>query len=86
MTDGDTVNLNAEDTIHKIRLSEIDAPERNQSYGLTARAVLSSLLLGKQVGVKIVKKSDSYGRVIGRIFRDDKEVREYMVERGHDRG
>ena len=83
VTDGDTVTLSAEGTIHKIRLSEIDAPERNQSYGLTARAVLSSLLLGKQVEVKIVKKSDRYGRVIGRIFIDDKDVSAYMVEMGH---
>jgi endonuclease YncB( thermonuclease family) len=83
VADGDTVTLNAEGTIHKLRLSEIDAPESNQLYGLTARAVLSSLLLGKQVEVKIVKKSDRYGRVIGRIFIDEKDVSAYMIEMGH---
>jgi len=83
VADGDTVTLNAEGTIHKIRLSEIDTPERNQPYGLTTRAVLSSLLLGKQVEVKIVKNSDRYGRVIGRIFIDEEDVSAYMIEMGH---
>jgi len=83
VADGDTVTLNSKGIIHKIRLSEIDAPERNQSYGLTARAALSSLLLNKRVRVRIVKKSDRYGRVIGRIFIADKDVSAHMLEMGH---
>lgn len=83
VADGDTVTLNTEGTIHKIRLAEIDTPERAQPYGLTAKAVLRSLLLNKQVRVKVVKENDRYGRVIGRIFLGQKDVSAYMVEMGH---
>jgi len=83
VADGDTVTLKAENTIHKIRLAEIDTPERDQPYGLIAKAVLTELLLDKRVRVKVAKESDRYGRVIGRIFLGDVDVSAYMVEMGH---
>jgi endonuclease YncB( thermonuclease family) len=83
VADGDTVTLKAEGTTHKIRLAEIDTPERNQPYGLIAKAVLTELLLDKRVRVKVVKESDRYGRVIGRIFLGHTDVSAYMVEMGH---
>jgi len=83
VADGDTVTLKAEGTIHKIRLAEIDTPERDQPYGLIAKAALTELLLDKRVRVKVVKESDRYGRVIGRIFLGHTDVSAYMVEMGH---
>lgn len=83
IADGDTVTLKADDTTHKIRLAEIDTPERDQPYGLAATSALTDLLLGHQVQVKVVKESDRYGRVIGRIFIDQKDVSAHMVEQGH---
>ena len=83
VADGDSVTLKADDTTHKIRLAEIDAPERDQPYGLAATSVLTDLLLGHQVRVKVVKESDRYGRVIGRIFIEQKDVSAHMVEQGH---
>ena len=83
VADGDTVTLKADDTTHKIRLAEIDTPERDQPYGLAATSALTDLLLGHQVQVKVVKESDRYGRVIGRIFIEQKDVSAYMVEQGH---
>ena len=83
IADGDTVTLKADDTTHKIRLAEIDTPERDQPYGLAATSALSDLLLGHKVKVKVVKKSDRYGRVIGRIFMEEKDVSAHMVEQGH---
>ena len=83
IADGDTVTLKADDTTHKIRLAEIDTPERDQPYGLAATSALTDLLLGHQVQVKVVKESDRYGRVIGRIFIEQKDVSAYMVEQGH---
>ena len=80
IADGDTVTLKADDTTHKIRLAEIDTPERDQPYGLAATSALSDLLLGHKVKVKVVKKSDRYGRVIGRIFMEEKDVSAHMVE------
>ena len=83
IADGDTVTLKANDSTRKIRLSEIDTPERDQPYGLAATSALTDLLLGHQVRVKVVKESDQYGRVIGRIFIGQKDVSTHMVEQGH---
>lgn len=83
VADGDTLTLKANDITHKIRLAEIDTPERDQPYGLAATSVLTDLLLGHLVRVKVVKESDRYGRVIGRIFIEQKDVSAYMVEQGH---
>ena len=83
IADGDTVTLKADDTTHKIRLAEIDTPERDHPYGLAATSALTDLLLGHQVQVKVVKESDRYGRVIGRIFIEQKDVSAHMVEQGH---
>ncbi len=83
VADGDTITLKADDTAHKVRLAEIDTPERDQSYGLDATSALTDLLLGHQVRVKVVKESDRYGRVVGRIFIDGKDVSAHMVEQGH---
>ena len=47
VTDGDTINLNGE----KIRLTCIDAPEKEQSFGLEAKEHLMNLLDGKRIEV-----------------------------------
>ncbi len=83
VADGDTVILRVDDTTHKIRLAEIDTPERGQPYGLAATSALTDLLLGNQVRVKVIKERDRYGRVIGRIFIGQKDVSTHMVEQGH---
>ena len=83
IADGDTVTLKADDTTHKIRLAEIDTPERDQPHGLAATSALTDLLLGHQVRVKVIRESDRYGRVIGRIFIEQKDVSAHMVEQGH---
>jgi micrococcal nuclease len=66
-----------------VSVAEIDTPEKDQPYGLTATSALTDLLLTHRVRVKVVKESDRYGRVIGRIFIEQKDVSAYMVEQGH---
>jgi endonuclease YncB( thermonuclease family) len=83
VADGDTLTLNANGKKYKIRLAEIDTAERDQPYGSEAKTVLSNLVLNKQVRVLVIKKSDRYGRVIGRIFLGEDDVNAYMVEMGH---
>lgn len=68
VADGDT--LTVADGRHrktKVRLSGIDAPEKNQPYGRQSRAHLASLVLGKAVDVEWDKR-DAYGRVVGRVL------------------
>jgi len=53
ITDGDTLYvLDANSQQHKIRLAEIDAPERKQAYGLVSRKHLASIVAGQQVTVE----------------------------------
>ena len=68
VVDGDT--LVVADGRHrkvKVRLSGIDAPEKDQPYGRQSKVHLASLVLGKTVDVDWDKR-DTYGRVIGRVL------------------
>jgi len=81
--DGDTITiLDANNTQHTIRLSDIDAPELGQDYGTQAKKALSSAVFGKTVKV-IVSDRDRYGREIGNVFVDNKSVNLDMVRNGY---
>lgn len=68
VTDGDTIKvLDTNNTQHKVRLTGIDAPERNQPFGKASKQYLASLVSGKEVLVES-NKSDRYGRILGKIW------------------
>jgi endonuclease YncB( thermonuclease family) len=68
VTDGDTIKVLDRDNIqHKVRLTGIDAPERDQPYGKSSRKHLASLIVGKEVQVESLKM-DRYGRVLGKVW------------------
>lgn len=53
ISDGDTVKVLTNDhKQHKVRLAEIDTPEKEQPYGQKAKDALSSLIFGKTVRVE----------------------------------
>lgn len=67
--DGDTVLVQREGRNgrpEKVRLAEIDAPERDQTFGETSRRSLSDLVLGKQVRVATLAVDD-YGRLVAHL-------------------
>ncbi len=67
VTDGDTVNiLTTEKLIYKIRLENIDAPEKGQAFYKNSKQLLSAKIKGKQVNFTITKK-DKYSRWLGTI-------------------
>ena len=67
VVDGDTIYvLDDAFTEHKIRLAGIDAPERNQPYGLASRKHLGTLIGGKTVTIEY-SKHDRYGRIVGKV-------------------
>ena len=66
---------------HKIRLHGIDAPESGQAYGNVAKSHLSSLVAGRNVRVKW-KSRDKYGRILGVVYVDDKDVNLEMLKAG----
>jgi endonuclease YncB( thermonuclease family) len=68
VADGDTVTvLDSAYVQHKVRLSGIDAPEKNQAFGTRSKQHLMSLLQDKEV-VVIWNKHDRYGRIIGKVL------------------
>jgi len=60
IADGDTLTLLVDSKQHKIRLSDIDTPERKQPFGTRAKQALSELAFGKQARVVEVTV-DRYG-------------------------
>lgn len=82
VTDGDTITvLDERNQQHKIRLAEIDAPERGQPWGDRSRQALSALVFSKTVSVQQTD-TDRYGRVVARVFADGEDVNRKMVEQG----
>ena len=82
ITDGDTlVVLDADNTQHKIRLSGIDAPESNQPFGKRSKEALSALVAGQRVEVDW-HKHDRYGRIVGKVIAQGKDVNLDQVRTG----
>ena len=82
ITDGDTlVVLDADNTQHKIRLSGIDAPESNQPFGKRSKEALSALVAGQRVEVDW-HKHDRYGRIVGKVIAQGRDVNLAQVRTG----
>ena len=81
--DGDTVLLVPEGSGQalKLRLQDIDAPERCQSGGEAARDALMGLVHRRTVQYAI-RAEDSYGRQIGRLQVQAQDVGAELVRRG----
>lgn len=82
IADGDTFTfLTAENRQIKVRLAEIDTPEKAQPYGAKAKQALSDLIFGKEVRV-IEADVDRYGRLVGHVYVGDVYVNRRMVQEG----
>ena len=82
ITGGDTVTLLTVDNWQvKIRLAEIDTPERKQPCGSRSKQALSDLVFGKQVTAKVVTV-DRYGRNVARLYVDGLDVNREMIRLG----
>src|SRR5258706_10346248 len=82
IADGDTVTvLDATNTQHRIRLQGIDAPESHQEFGTQSKKTLSDMIFDKDVTV-IYDKRDQYGRLVGKILLDGKDINLEQVKAG----
>ena len=82
VVDGDTVHVFYQDELYKIRLTEIDAPERDQPYGSNSTEYLKSLLKEGMVDVDI-SGTDRYGRKLGRLYWRGKDINRELVSAGY---
>lgn len=82
ISDGDTLTcLTAERTQIKVRLAEIDTPEKAQPYGQKSKAALSVLVFGKQVTLA-TQATDRYGRTVARVNAGGQDTNREMVRMG----
>nr|WP_241392386.1 thermonuclease family protein [Serratia entomophila] len=87
--DGDTIEIKTladsipiYETPVRIRLLNIDAPEKKQPFGRWSTNQLKELIAGQLVTVTYTQK-DRYGRVLGRVVTTNGiEANSYMVENG----
>lgn len=67
-----------------VRLVDIDAPEKQQSYGNTAKAALEHLIGRRRVYVEVID-TDQYARKVARVYRlpDRLDIARDLVHDGH---
>jgi endonuclease YncB( thermonuclease family) len=68
--DGDTVEVLFDRQPRRVRLADIDAPEKGQAFGQRARQAASGLAFGRTVSV-VAKGQDRYGRTLAEVFLPD---------------
>lgn len=82
ISDGDTATVLTTDKKQaKVRLIEIDAPEKKQAFGNQSKKSLSEICYKKPV-IAVEKSKDKYGRSLVRLFCDSVDANAEQVRRG----
>lgn len=84
VVDGDTVWVYADNPHHtvKVRLIDIDAPERCQDWGKQSGQALRKKLQGHIVKLER-HGTDKYQRVLAVLYMDGENINAWLVEQGH---
>ncbi|WP_020561224.1 thermonuclease family protein [Thiofilum flexile] len=80
--DGDTITLLTFNyqTV-KIRLSQIDAPEKRQAFGEVSKQRLAKRLMYETVKIEI-ETTDKYGRITGKVLLNGRDINREQIEQG----
>jgi micrococcal nuclease len=79
--DGDTIEVLVNRRAVRVRLAQIDAPEKGQPYGSRAKQALARLSFRQAVTVSEAGR-DRYGRVLGTVHVAGANVNAAMVRQG----
>ena len=83
VVDGDTVAFKVHDgPREKVRLADIDTPERDQPWGTEATTALRQWSMSKPARIEVVD-TDRYGRLVATLWIDDENINQRLVEEGH---
>ncbi len=92
VVDGDTFHFLPDQPVsgvkvHKnstvtVRMRGIDAPERDQPYGVEAAEHLRNLILQQKIRLEI-KDIDRYGRIVGYVWYNGKNINLEQVQAGY---
>jgi micrococcal nuclease len=81
ISDGDTLTLLVDQTPVKIRLAEIDAPEKSQAFGNRSKQSLSDLCYRREASY-VQQAKDRYGRIVARVSCEGIDASRHQVEQG----
>lgn len=82
ISDGDTITVLVEREQIKVRLIEIDAPEKIQAFGNKSKQALADMVFGEDVQVEAHGK-DKYKRTLGRVLVNGLDANAEMVRQGY---
>lgn len=82
IADGDTITVLVDRVQVKVRLAEIDTPERGQPWSKRAKQALTDKIAGHVVQVE-TKFNDRYGRRVGHVRYSGRDINREMVREGH---
>ena len=81
--DGDTYEILYDSIPERVRLADVDCPEKSQPFGKNARQYAADLCFGQTVTVTCAAKRDRYGRLIGTVTNaNGVNVNEALVKAG----
>jgi micrococcal nuclease len=81
IVDGDSLKAKIQGVEMDFRLSDIDAPEMNQSFGPEAKEILVKLVADKEI-VVLPTNTDSYGRTVAHLWVGGVYVNRELVNGG----
>jgi endonuclease YncB( thermonuclease family) len=82
VVDGDTLTMKTADgRALRIRLAEIDTPEKGEPFSNRARGALNQMVRDRDIAVRLFDV-DSYGRIVGRVYVGELDVNAALVEQG----
>ena len=79
--DGDTLLVLQDGHPVKVRLAEVDAPEKLQPYGAASQQSLAKMVMGKQIQVSS-RAIDDYGRMIATVRLAELNINHEQVRLG----
>ncbi len=81
--DGDTIEIENNETSYNVRLLGINTPERGEFYYKEATEFLKGLILNKTIKLEFTSdRYDKYGRVLAYIFLENENINVKIVEEG----
>jgi len=81
VVDGDTFDILVDSKPIRIRLKDIDTPERKQPYGTVATRRLKELINGRELSLEYTS-TDRYGRPLVTLIVDGRNLNEMLVSEG----
>jgi micrococcal nuclease len=83
VTDGDTLNVRCEGRKERVRMLQIDTPERDDALYEEAGEALEALIAGRAVELEIGdEERDDHGRLLAYVWIGDEHVNLAMIRAG----